>query len=270
VRQLARVVFQPARLPREVIRRWPWASLDSKLKWDALDYPGYAYGLHQAAQQALALGLPRISAVELGVAGGRGLVALESHARAMKSRFGIDIDVYGFDLGSGMPEPHDYRDMPYIWKPGYFAMNEDVLRGRLQTAEVILGDVAVTVPEFLARPDLPPIGFAAFDLDYYSSTVAALTLLEADPGLLLPRVLCYFDDVIGDDWELHSEYTGELLAITEFNARHSERKLAQIHGLQYKRAIAAEWHAKLFVLHDFTHPLYAQHIGRPDWQIHLA
>lgn len=59
----------------------------------------------------------------------------------------------------------------------------------------------------------------------------------------------------------------ELQAIAEFNAAHSDRKLARIHGLKYKRMIQAEWHAKQFVLHCFGDPLYAKHIGRPDWQV---
>jgi hypothetical protein len=267
VKQLGRLVLQPARVPREFVLRWPWASFEGKLKWDALDYPAYAYGTYQAAHQAHALGLTGITVIELGVAGGIGLIALESHARAIASRFGIEVDVIGFDLGSGMPEPRDYRDMPYVWKPGYFTMNGDLLRARLRDAELVLGDVAATVPQFLVRPGLRPIGFVAFDLDYYSSTAAALTLLAAETSLLLPRVFCHFDDVVGDDWELHSEYTGELLAISEFNAANSDRKLARINGLEYKRVIPAEWHAKQYVLHCFGHPLYSKHIGRPDWQV---
>jgi hypothetical protein len=146
-------------------------------------------------------------------------------------------------------------------------MDGEQLRDRLQTAEIVVGDVAETVPRFLTRRELPPVGFVAFDLDYYSSTAAALALLSADAPWLLPRVFCHFDDVVGDDWELHSEYTGELLAISEFNAGHSDRKLAPIHGLAYKRAISAEWHAKQYVLHYFSHPLYEKHIGRSDWQV---
>jgi len=270
VKGLGRLVLQPARIPRAILLRLPRTSFETRLKWDALDRPGYAYGTYQAALQARALGLSGICVIEMGVAGGRGLLALESHARAVQARLGIKIDVFGFDMGSGLPEPRGYQDMPYVWQSGYFAMNGHLLRDRLAAAEIIVGDVAQTVPQFLRRPGLPPIGFVAFDLDYYSSTMAALALLEAEPRALLPRVFCHFDDVIGDDWELHSEYTGELLAIAEFNASHSDRKLALINGLAYKRAIAADWHAKQYVLHYFSHPLYEKHIGRPDWQVPIG
>jgi hypothetical protein len=266
VKSLGRMVLEPTRIPREILRRWPGASFETRLKWDAVERPGYAYGVYQAARQARALGLSGISVIEMGVAGGQGLLALENNARAIEVLLGVKIDVFGFDLVSGLPEPSDYRDMPYVWRSGYFAMNGHALRDRLRAAEIVEGDVAETVPRFLTRPALLPVGFVAFDLDYYSSTAAALALLSAGEPLLLPRVFCHFDDVVGDDWELHSEYTGELLAIAEFNASHSDRKVAPINGLPYKRAVAAEWHAKQYVLHCFSHPLYQRHIGRSDWQ----
>ena len=55
------------------------------------------------------LGLSAITVVELGVAGGRGLVALQV-ARLMEDHYGIGIHVAGFDSGQGMPSPVDYRD----------------------------------------------------------------------------------------------------------------------------------------------------------------
>jgi hypothetical protein len=264
------MIREPVRLPQELVRRWPWASFERKLRWDAVDRPGYAYGAYQAGREARALGMSRISAIQLGVAGGNGLLALEGHAAAIERLLGVGVDVIGFDLGSGMPEPRDYRDMPYVWKAGYFQMDVDRLRSRATRAEIILGDVAETLPEFLDRPGVHPIGFVAVDLDYYSSTVAALSTLAAHSNLLLPRTFFYFDDVMGDDSELHSEYTGELLAIAEFNAAHRDLKLARINGLRYKRMLDAEWHAKEYVLHCFTHPLYERHIGRSDWQVPIA
>src|SRR5690606_4085480 len=42
--------------------------------------PQYAYGIHRACDLARKLGIPRITAIELGVAGGNGLVAMEANA----------------------------------------------------------------------------------------------------------------------------------------------------------------------------------------------
>jgi hypothetical protein len=265
----ARYLIQPTLMVRQALRHWPRVSFLRKLQWDALDRPEYAYGTYHAALQARALGQDAITVVEFGVGAGHGLIALESYAATVAQLVGVRIEVYGFDMGTGMPHPLDYRDLPYLWKPGFFKMDVEKLRQRLQAAELILGDVALTVPPFLRRPRLPPIGFAAVDVDFYSSTMAALMAFDGTPARLLPRVFCYFDDIIGSDLELHSPYAGELLAIREFNADHPLRKIAPIHGLSHKRLVSAPWHDQLFVLHAFDHPQYTTHIGPPDWQTAL-
>jgi hypothetical protein len=45
----------------------------------------------------------------------------------------------------------------------------------------------------------------------------ALALFEADHRLLLPRVRCYFDDILGFTF---GDHVGERLAISEFNESH--------------------------------------------------
>ncbi len=162
----------------------------------------------QAAKLARKLGHQRISSIEFGVAGGNGLIAMEYHAEAVKAETGVEVAVYGFDTGKGMPPPQDYRDLPYLFQPGYFAMDVPKLRARLKFAKLVLGAVEDTLREFAERENPPPIGFISFDLDYYSSTVTALKILEIDRRYLLPRVACYFDDMVGDvDWA-YSEFTG--------------------------------------------------------------
>ena len=149
------------------------------LDYGMIERAYYGHCMLHAAMLARKLGHRRISSIEFGVAGGNGLVAMERHAEAVQAETGVEVAVYGFDTGTGMPPPQDYRDMPYMWQPGYFAMDVPKLRARLKSAKLILGDVAETLREFADKEKPPPIGFIAFDLDYYSSTVAALTILEA-------------------------------------------------------------------------------------------
>ena len=80
-----------------------------------------------------------------------------------------------------------------------------------------LGDIRYTVPTFVEKFVPAPIGFVAVDLDYYSSTVDALKVFDLPESYMLPRVLCYFDDIVGEDHVLQNEFVGELLAIREFN-----------------------------------------------------
>ncbi|HEY0794106.1 MAG TPA: hypothetical protein VGD78_23800 [Chthoniobacterales bacterium] len=255
---------------RQVIGLLPNQPLDRRIRWDLVMRPNYAYGVYNAALQARALGLKSISAIEFGVATGNGLLALEKTAELVAKNTGVNCQVYGFDTGSGMPPPKDYRDLPYVWREGFFRMDVAALRSRLRHATMVLGDLAETVPNFLAQYRPAPVGFISFDVDYYSSTVSALQLLEGSHDFFLPRVICYFDDMIGSDWEMHSRFAGELLAIDEFNATHHDLKIAKIYGLAQKRRLKALWNEQMFAHHRFGHPLYNEHIfPEKDWQFAL-
>lgn len=242
-----------------------WTTLASMLNWlqqrdSAVLRPNYTWSVLHAARIAKTLGVPRISAVEFGVAGGNGLVALEGAAEAAERLLGVPVDVYGFDAGGGIPTPRDHRDAPYFITGGDFPMDEKRLRARLHKAEVILGLVEETVPTFVAR-DPAPVGFISFDLDYYSSTMAAFTLLTARSEAMLPRVMCYFDDVIGYPW---GDINGERLAIHEFNATHDNRKIDPIYGLRYflpPPYSFEPWTEAMYIAHALDHPRYADDEG---------
>lgn len=265
--RIKRAALDPRSLIQDRLRASDKVPYSKKVFWDAVDRPHYAYGMYQAAYVAKHIGLTRISSVEFGVAGGNGLVAMEQIARSVTAETGVDIDVFGFDTGKGMPEPVDYRDLPYVWQPGDFPMDVDKLRARLTGATLVLGDVAETVVGFIEEHSPAPIGFVSFDLDYWSSTVAALGLFDNPVECLMPRVFCYMDDVIGSDVELHCEFVGELLAIREFNGRHDIRKLAPINALAHKRPVPAIWNDQIWVLHAFDHPEYSTYIPQPRAEV---
>lgn len=213
-----------------------------------------------AARNAAVLGRDRVAVIEFGVAGGNGLLELERAAEAATEITGLPVEVYGFDSGTGMPAPADHRDVPWLINEGLFPMDEPALRARLTTAELILGTVRETVPSFCAR-DHAPVGFVAFDLDYYSSTREALALVQEPPGRLLPRIVAYFDDVFGYGW---SDFAGERAAIDDFNAANGSRKIGKIHGLRYSLPAsehAHPWHEQMYLIHVFDHPEYCRPEG---------
>lgn len=195
------------------------------------------------------------------MAGGNGLVEMERLSIEVSLATGVDVQPIGFDLGSGMPAPQDYRDLPYIWQKGFFSMDEKLLRNRLTSARLIVGDVAETLTEFLDAANAP-IGFISFDVDYYTSTSAALSALgSSDVKMFAPRVFCYFDDTVGPHEELHSRFAGELLAIDEFNEQNMTRKIAPVNGLAYKLWPHVEpWIMGFHVLHLFAHPEYDSYV----------
>lgn len=214
--------------------------------------PSYRWGTLCAAFLGKALGYEKISVIEFGVAGGNGLAKLESIAAEVERVAGVTIEVYGFDTGEGLTKPQDYRDLPQLWKEGDYRMDVELLESRLERAKLLLGPVAETVPKFIDS-GAAPVGFISFDLDLYSSTMDAFRLLDATEQALLPRVVCYFDDIIGFS---HGDFNGERLAIHEFNDAHELRKISQIYGLRYVLETDKVWTEMMYMFHAFDHGRY--------------
>jgi len=257
--RLAKFLANPARLLRRLLLLAPRLPFMLKVEADLYDRPHYAYGLSRAAQQAKALNIPAISCIEFGVGSGAGLLSLESIAAEVEAATGVRIEVYGFDTGRGLPPPEDYRDLPYLYRGGFYPMDEQALRNRLQRAELVLGDVAETAPEFRSTHAAAPIGFISFDLDYYSSTARAFKIFDGDLDRFLPRVLCYFDDISNAE-ALQCDFTGEALAIAEFNDMREEAKIDRVAGLSESRAIPMPWNRQIYACHFFHHTLYNEHV----------
>ncbi|MGH9029294.1 MAG: hypothetical protein ACRDV4_06740 [Acidimicrobiales bacterium] len=235
----------------------PGALLAWCMEREHVSRPHYLWSVLLAALTARGLQVAEISVLELGVAGGNGLLALEEAAVLTERVLGVQVEVWGFDSGTGMPEPRDRRDVPWAVRPGYFAMDEPALRGRLSRAQLALGPVETTVRAWAGAAH-PPVGFVAFDLDYYSSTMDALCLFDAEDSALLPRVVCYFDDVLGYGW---SEHNGERAAIANFNALHAQRKIGYVHGLGHflpESERTRPWSEQIWMAHLFDHSRYCE------------
>lgn len=246
-----------------LIKRAKIGSYPFRLSLGALERPHYAHIVFNAAQLAKRLGYSRISVIEYGVAGGLGLICLEEHAREIAKMFAIEIDVYGFDTGKGLPRPRDYRDLPYHWKEGFFAMDFDKLQKRLRKARLVLGDISETAASFFEQYRPAPIGAMAHDFDFYSSTAVALRMLAAGEEHFLPRVFCYFDDTMGSAIELYNDFTGERLAIDEFNRQNEHVKLGKPYYLLAAKR-PAMWHHQIWIAHFFRHSKYNDFVSKDD------
>jgi hypothetical protein len=271
VGQIERMMTEPQpirRIIRSLVRRLGLGS--SKFQFDigAIERPNYAYLVYNAAKLAHGLGYDRVSVLEFGVAGGNGLLWLECHANWVEKIFPVKIEIYGFDTGEGLPEPKDYRDLQYHWKTGFFRMDQAKLKARIKRATLVLGNVKETSRTFVAKYNPAPIGAVSHDLDYYSSTIDALKLFDLPHEHILPRVFCYFDDVIGDDLELYNDFTGERAAIVEFNRTHTDSKLSFVYYLPATAGYQG-WHHQIWSLHNFQHPYYGKFVSREDQQLRL-
>jgi hypothetical protein len=225
---------------------------------DRMRRPHYAWGAVQASNLAKALGVPRVSFIEFGVAGGNGLTALEAIAEKLEPVFGVEIDIAGFDAAEGMPKTKDPRDLPNLWREGFYPMNREKLEARLKRAKLHLGLVERTVAE-LIESNPAPIAFIAFDLCYYTSTIKAFEIFAADQKLLLPRIHCFFRNILGRSF---GDHNGERLAMAEFNASHELRKISKIYGFKYYVGPkAGRWVEQYCMAHVMDHELYGQYDG---------
>lgn len=229
----------------------------TRVDFDLVRRRHYAYGVLRAAEEAKALGLRSITVAEMGVATGVGLVNMCNIAEKTTRATGVRIQVRGFDGGTGLPPPADWRDHPELFQAGDYPMD----RGRLEAllpsgAKLVLGPVADTVPHFAKRELTAehPIGFVAIDVDYYSSALDCLRLLSAsDPQKYLPLTIIYLDDISD---EFHNRWSGELLAVEEFNRGNSWRKIESDRFLRSRRVFKnAAWIDHIRLFHVLDHPL---------------
>ncbi|MUM09131.1 hypothetical protein B5P44_30640 [Mycobacterium sp. CBMA 213] len=224
-----------------------------------LPRPEYAYTAICASETAVRLGYNEVTWIEFGVAGGAGLLTLEAIKASVEKALPIRVRIVGFDMGSGLPAPVDYRDLPHAWKRGFYEMDVPLLKSRLTSADLVIGPIADTLPIFVAKGSSDaPIGMISFDLDYYSSTAEAFKIFESSPDSILPRVFCNMDDVIGSG-EVFSDFTGARLAIREFNALGDSCKLSPCYD--FAQFAYERWQEKVMVYHDFRHPRYPDYVG---------
>jgi len=189
------------------------------------------------------------------------------HIAEISRIFPVKIELYGFDTGSGLPGGKDYRDLLHYFEPGQFRMNYEVLQSKLHIGKLILGDVRETCKTFFSDYNAPPVGCIFHDLDFYSSTRDALTLFDSDDSHFLPRVFMYFDDIIGNNIWLANEFLGEQFAISEFNERHTMKKIVANRYMPLKHPDQS-WTRQIFNYHDFEHPDYNSFVGAPEQRQH--
>jgi len=171
----------------------------------------------------------------------------------------VEFVFVGFDSGVGMPCSTSKYDLPYMWHQGQFDMRNSNVIGELEKSNLILGPISESIKDFNSSGVFPPVGAVVFDVDYYTSTLDALSIFAKDPRLFLPRMPLYFDDCIGTELEMHIDFIGERRAIREFNESQDEVKIGQSYYLGTS-ASKMRWKQKIWYAHLFSHPRYSERV----------
>ena len=219
--------------------------------------PHYESILYEGCLEAKKLGINKVSVIELGVAGGAGIISLEKYKKKIQKVLDINIDIYGFDTGSGLPKIETDEDLPFLWRSGLYKIDKGALEKKINS-KIFYGDVKNTLDDFI-KINKHNICCIFFDLDLYTSTINFLNQIPKIKNHLLPRVLCYFDDVYVFENYIN-QFNGVFKAIDEFNKNFSEFKLGYSvdHFKDFKFPLAK---TSIYTLHCFKNHLYKKYIG---------
>jgi hypothetical protein len=232
-----------------------FGSYKARIAFDLVVRQQYAFSLLKTAELARAQGLKSVTVIEFGVAAGAGLMNICNISRKITKITGIEFQIFGFDSGRGMPPPRDHRDHPEVFSEGSFPLIDRtaLVRALPHNARLILGDIQKTLPHFMAGLSArSPLGFVVIDVDYYSSAKDCLNIFLGEADNYLPCTLVYLDDI---GFESANPWTGELLAIREFNEENEMRKIHLFAGLRHKRLFKhTSWFDQVYLLHVLDHP----------------
>ena len=232
-----------------------FGSLKLKIAFDLVLRLPYAYSILESAERAKKLGLKKISIIEFGVANGAGLKNMQDLARKITKITSIEIDVYGFDTGKGMPPPQSFKDHPELYQEGDFEMNIQLLKSKLNdNTKLIIGEINSTIKEFIKKDfSDAPIAFLNIDVDYYSSSVDCLEVLKIPANQLMPSVIIYLDDL--EDYT-HNSWCGELAAVNEFTKNNLKRPIERHYFFKSQRIMKnARWIDHIFQCHVLDHSI---------------
>jgi hypothetical protein len=255
-RHLADRLGEPIHLNLLSLLVLAFGDIRAKIDFDLISRRPYAFGVLKAADilRGFRMSGP-LYALEFGVASGDGLISMARIAERVTKATGVEINVVGFDTGTGLPPPRDYRDHPeYYATSDYPPIDKERLKATLpRNYSIVYGDINDTVREFLDHLS-GVVGFVSIDVDYYWSARESLRILSAqEPEKYLPVIPVYFDDVLR---ETMNSSCGELLSIAEFNATNPMRRIEPFTGLRKSRIFKnAPYLDQMHALHVLDHVL---------------
>ena len=232
------------------------------LDTQAIERPNYAYCMLHAAHLAKKLGLSSISAIEFGVAGGNGLAFMVSFAEQVKETTGVEVECYGFDTGVGMPDPEGPEDVPYWFRAKQYPMDEPALRKKVPNGKLVLGNVRETIETFVETYRPAPIGAIFNDFDYWSSTRDSFRQFDRvaeQSDHFLPRIMMYFDDLVGTEGEMFGPANGQIAAINEYNAKNKDVVIHLNQNLLPR--IHIKYRYQIYYAHLLAHSSYSTYLG---------
>lgn len=222
------------------------------IKKGKLPRPHYALGMFLSAFLAKELKIKKISVLEFGCWKGEALFDMEIFANDIEKLLNVNIEIYGFEGGDGLPQSKDFKDRLYQFSPGEMKTGFDNYFNKLNKTKTFFGEFKNTVNQF-TNTNHAPIGCIFNDADYFSSTLESFEVLK-DSKKMMPKVYLYFDDL-----NFSSSFTGELGAINEFNKKNNTQIECIPEFAEYLSLYWRKWlflAKRFYLVHNFNHKEY--------------
>ena len=212
------------------------------IKKGLIPRPHYALGILLACNQAVQIGLKKISVIEMGAYDKSSIIDLAEHKSIIESILPIKINIMYFnikvDLFNSSKNLRDRNDFFKIIKKKDFEKIKNV---------TILDFKRLTKEKFNE-----PIGFIIFDTRNFSVTNQAFQIFKKKENCFLPKSILYFDHFYRS-----SEFEGEYFSINKFNKKNGSKKISDI--IEMPEQLSLSWNKWSFLGKRFKYLVNFKH-----------
>jgi hypothetical protein len=92
----------------------------TKIDYDLIIRHQYAFGILEVADAAKARNIKTVKLIEFGVGHGAGLLKMQDISRKVSKITGINFEIFGFDIVTGMPTVKSFKDNPEDFSSGIY------------------------------------------------------------------------------------------------------------------------------------------------------
>ncbi len=230
----------------------------SLIKQGSLPRPYYALGMLLAANQALNLGLNKLSVLELSIDDYSGLQDLLQHKVDIESVMPIKFEIIHLNAGrKNFNKCNNIRDRLDFFN---VIKNSTIKKNVKKNSDIrIFKKNYARDLDLIKKKIKNPLGFLIFDINNFTLTNQAFKILNISNKKILPKPLLYFDHFYRS-----SEFEGEFYSIKKFNDKNRLKKISDI--LELPEQLSTSWNKWIYLAKrlkyfiNFKHPKFKSRI----------
>ena len=212
------------------------------IKKGLIPRPHYALGILLACNQAVQIGLKKISVVEIGFYDKSSIIDLVEHKNIIESILPIKVNIIYFNINIDLfNSSKNLRDRNDFFK-----------KLKKKNLEKIKNVKILDFKRLNKEKFNDPIGFIIFDTRNFSVTNQAFQIFKKKENFFLPKSILYFDHFYRS-----SEFEGEYFGINKFNKKSDFKKISDI--IEMSEQLSLSWNKWLFLGKRFKYFINFKH-----------